>query len=152
MVLKKLDVLLTLWQGFLVLSLQGLRDVIYAFSHYSFCLWVLLVFSENGQVRSLLSFIFSLVSMTDYLSPEKSPACACVCLCVCVSVCLCVCLSVRDSKNHNFLPILIKLGPYDKKFEITLRFWKFCSNDVITAFLRFFYEAHSCLQFLCNFL
>ena len=37
-------------------------------------------------------------------------------------------------------------------FFLFLRFWKFCSNDVITAILMFFWKAFSCLQFLCNFL
>ena len=70
----------------------------------------------------------------------------CVCVCVCLSQPFIWTLWDRFRWNLDHM-ILTKI--WDDTF---LKFWKCCLNDVITAFLMFYDEALSHLQFLCNFL
>ena len=105
------------------------------------------------MLKPWCSCFYSVISIWLNILVQDKP-----CLCVCVSVCLCVCMYVclsgsleaaifdRFLWNFNYM-VLTKI--WDDTF---LRFWKFCSNDVITAFSRFFVGALSRLLFKCNFL
>ena len=66
-------------------------------------------------------------------------------VCVCVSGPLIATILSWFLWNLDHM-ILTKIWDYT-----FLRFWKCCSNDVITSILRFFYAAPSCLPFFYNF-
>ena len=96
-------------------------------------------------------FLYSVISLLNMLSPGRSLSVRlCVCVCVCVSVCLYAPFiwTLLDRFRWN-LDHMTLTKIWDETF---LKFWKCCLNDVITAFLMFYDEALSHLQFLCNFL
>ena len=105
-------------------------------------------------LSSLLQFLFlySVISIWLNILVQDEP-CLCVCVYECVYVCVYVCLYGppiatlfgRFLWNLEYV-ILAKIWDH-----IFFKLWHFCSSDVITAILRFFFAALSHLQFLCNF-
>ena len=93
---------------------------------------------------------FYIQSFHNWICCPRGDPCLCVCLCVCLSVCLYAPFiwTLLDRFRWN-LDHMILTKIWDETF---LKFWKCCLNDVITAFLMFYDEALSHLQFLCNFL
>ena len=97
---------------------------------------------------SLVILHFYIQSFQDWICwPRGSPVCASVCVCVCLSQPLISTILGRFWWNLDHM-ILTKI--WDDTF---LKFWKFCFDDVITAFFLLFCNAAlSCLQLLFKFL
>ena len=98
----------------------------------------------GGGCPYFLRILYSVISVWLNIL-FRNESCQCVCLCVCVSVCQSGSLKATIFGRFLWnLEHMIITEIWDDTFLI---FWKFCSNDVITATSRFFVGVLSRLQF-----